>query len=166
MLFLALGTLPAMADDGTTAVEAEGSATHINAKFLILFAEGFNTLESDLVALRDIGLGFGDMFRLNIYATALGVTVDDLLGGATLDPETGEYDFDWEALRTSMTWKQVALLEGIPRNFGQFVSASKRQHGRDEHQPTTATEVKSRTGENESKGGNPNNPGHQRRSDK
>lgn len=142
-LFLAVGVAPAHADEGdegtevaTTVPEDEGS--HINGKFLILFAEGFDATEEDLVALQELGLGFGDLFKLNLYATVLGVPVDELIAGATFDEETGEWEFGWGELRQSLTDEQLALLEGLPKNFGQFVSAAKRHQGRDAHQPDHA----------------------------
>lgn len=136
-LFLVLGTVPALADEGDAApgTEETTEGSHLNGKFLILFAEGFDATEDDLAALSDMGLGWGDVFKLNLYATVLGMSIDDLLAGATFDEETGEYDFGWGDLKNGLTEEQLALLEGLPRNFGQFVSADKRHHGRDEHQP-------------------------------
>lgn len=135
-LFLVLGAVPALADEGETPeLETEEDAGHINGKFLILFAEGFDATEEDLTTLRDLGLGFGDLFKLNLFSSVLGIPIQDLIDGASTDPETGEFDFGWGELKKSLTDEELALLEELPRNFGQFVSAAKRHHGRDDHQP-------------------------------
>lgn len=145
-LFLVLGTLPALADEGDEGTEdttqttetEESGGFHLNGKFAILFAEGFDASEDDLVALGEMGFGWGDLFKLNLYATVLGVPVEQFIAGATFDEETGEYEFAWGELKHALNDDQLALLEGLPRNFGQFVSQSVRQHGRDEHQPDHA----------------------------
>lgn len=142
-LFLVVGVLPALADDATEPTEptveedADEEPGAINGKFMILFAEGFDVGEEELVALRELQLGFGDIFKLNLYASVLGVTVEELVEGAEFDPETGEYEFDWGTLRQSLTDEQLALLDEMPRNFGQLVSEQRRHQGREAHQPAT-----------------------------
>lgn len=159
-LFLVLGAVPALADEvdepeapeTEETVETEDEGSHLNGKFLMLFAEGFDADEEDLAAFADMGLGWGDVFKLNLYSTVLGVPVDELLAGTEFDDETGEYDFAWGELKQSLTDEQLALLESMPRNFGQFVSADKRHHGRDQHQPDR--------NERPDKTDNPNKPDH------
>ena len=145
-IFLVVGASPAVADDGE-------ETFRINGKFLILFAEGFDATEGDLIALRELGLGHGDLFKLNLYSTVLGVPIEQLLAGATLD-EDGEYDFAWGELKKTLTDEQIALLDELPRNFGQMVSAEKRHHGRDAHQPDHA----GRGGDKPDKPGKPPHP--------
>lgn len=145
-LFLTFGTVPALADDGTaeepadTATSTEAVGSHLNGKFLILFAEGLDASDDDIRALADMGFGWGDIFKLSLYSTVLGVSVDDLVAGAHHDDETGEFEFAWGELRQILTDDQLELLETLPRNLGQAVSADKRRHGRDEHQPARGDE--------------------------
>ena len=158
-LTLALGSVPAFAaeDDPSdtstttttipadeapeevdeTADDTEASST-TNAKFLILLAEGFETSEDELTALTEMGFGWGEVFKLNLYATALGVDVTTLIDGAEVDAETGEYEFSWGELRAGLTAEQLTLVEDLPKNLGQMVSAAVRHQGRDAHQPDHA----------------------------
>lgn len=141
LLAVVVGALPALADEegetppeGTTEEESAYQAT----KWSLLLSAEFATPEEDVAALRDLGLGWGDLFRLEAFALALGVDVDTLLAGATVDPETGGYSFDWGALKASLTDEQLAVLGSLPKNFGQVVAAFNRHHGRDTHQPDGA----------------------------
>ena len=158
-LIMVLGVAPAMADEGedtdgaTTEEEAPEGEGHLNGKFLILFAEGFEGSAEDVESLATLGLGFGEIFKLNLYSAVLGVSIEDLIAGATFDAETGEYDFAWGELKKSLTDEQLAALATMPKNLGQLVSEHKRHQGRDEHQPDHA-------GRDADKLANDNKPDH------
>ena len=140
-LAVVLGALPALADE-TGEAEDEDEATeqleHHSPLAMLLAAE-FGITEEKVTGLRDLGLGFGDIFRLKMLVTVLGVAVDTLLAGAVVDPVTGEYDFGWGELKQTLNEEQLAFLASLPKNFGAIVSAWNRHHGRDEHQPDHAT---------------------------
>ena len=88
--------------------------------------------------LRDMGLGFGDIFKLTTLSTVLGVEVDALLASALVNPETGEYEL--RGVSQEDTHGGAARAAGqLPENFGAIVSAGNRHHGRDEHQPDATT---------------------------
>lgn len=139
-LVLALGSVPALASEGDDIEpdEAAGERSLTDHKFMILFAEGFGTTEGDVIALSELGLGWGEMFKLNVYATALGVSVQELLTDATFDEETGEWDFGWGDLRAGLSDEQLSALEGLPKNLGAVMSEASRHQGRDAHQPAHA----------------------------
>ncbi len=99
--------------------------------------------EEEVQALADQGLGFGEIFKLKTLSIALGTDIETLLAGATIDPETGEPEFDFGELRKSLTEEQLALLDTLPRNFGAIVSAyNKAKHGDDHGKPEWAGEGK------------------------
>lgn len=137
-LLLAVGAVPALADEGETPDEIEEPAEGLHSPLAMLLAGEFGMTLEEIQGLNDLGLGFGDIFRLKSLATVLQTDLETLLAGATVDPETGEYEFDWGALRATLTEEQLALLGEFPKNFGQLVSAYQRHHGRDEHQPEHA----------------------------
>ena len=94
--------------------------------------------EEEVIALHDEGLGFGQIFKLKTLAIVLGTDIETLLGDAEVDPETGEIEFDFGELKKTLTEEQLALLDELPRNFGQIVSAYNRAkhgefHGKPEH---------------------------------
>jgi len=140
-LAVVLGALPALADDADEAGgedEATEQLEH-DSPLAMLLAVEFGITVEDVTGLRDLGLGFGEIFRLKTLATVLGVDVEILLAGAVVDPVTGEYDFGWGELKQTLNEDQLALLASLPKNFGAVVSAWNRHHGRDEHQPDHAT---------------------------
>ncbi len=165
-LFLVLGVTPAYADDDTgdttdTTVEDE-EATHGSSKLLMILADGFDTSEEDgldataedISAFVETGYGFGELFKLNLYSTLLGISVEEYLSAAALDPESGEYFMAWGQFKKDLTEDQIALLDELPKNFGQLVSAAMRHHGRDEHEPElTGLDSDEGKGKNKNKGG-------------
>lgn len=166
-LMLALGTVPALADeagdsgaDDTTDTTEEPSFT--DNKLMILLAEGTGATEEQVAALADLGLGFGAIFKLSAYATALGVPTDDLLTAATFDEETGEWDFGFGDLRASLSDDQLATLEDLPKNLGAVVSNAVRHQGRDANQPDHARADDDKPG----KGSKPDHAERGGRSDK
>ena len=167
-LLLVLGIVPAFADDAGESESPDTEATaevdeegiRLDGKLLILLAEGFNANEDDLAALAGMGLGWGSIFKLNLYSTVLGVPIDELLAGAAPDDETGEIDFGWGELRQALTEDQLAVLESMPRTFGQLVSAEHRHQGRDEHRPEHAGRDGVRPDRGNRPDANPNSPDH------
>ncbi|MEE9228592.1 MAG: hypothetical protein V3U47_06430 [Acidimicrobiia bacterium] len=146
-LFLVLGVTPAYAEDDTgdttDTTVAEEEATNGSSKLLMILAEGFDTsegdglnaTEEDISAFAEAGYGFGELFKLNLYSTLLGYPLEDYLAAAALDPESGKYVMAWGQFKKGLEPEQLALLDDLPKNFGQLVSAAMRHHGRDEHQP-------------------------------
>lgn len=132
-LALTVGVLPAGADEPGSPSPDDGvsSVTELVAAALGMSPE-------EVLDLRGIGLGFGDIFQLKTLTSVLGLSTAEFLEGVTLDPQTGEYQFDWDALRETLSDAQLALLAELPRNLGAVISAVKRHHGRDEHQPDHA----------------------------
>lgn len=129
-LVLVLGAGPALADDEP----APPTSEPISSPVARLIATELGITSPELLALRDLGLGFGDIFRLKTLSSVIGLTIDEFLRTVAVDPVTGEYQFDWGLLRESLTEPQLALLAALPKNLGEIVSAAKRHHGRDEHQ--------------------------------
>jgi hypothetical protein len=143
-LFLVLGALPVLAEEGEPedpeGIEepTEEDEGLLNSPLAVLLATEYGITLEEIAALGEAGLGFGEIFKLKTLSLLTGLTFDELLAGFEVDPETGEYEFDWGAFKQSLTEEQLAFLDTLPKNFGQFVSAHKRHHGRDEHQPDHA----------------------------
>lgn len=86
-------------------------------------------------ALNEAGIGYGAIFKLQVYAYALGISVEELLATMEVDPETGEYVFNFGDLEQTLTEEQLALLETLPSNLGQIVSEAKRPEFAGEGKP-------------------------------
>jgi len=130
---LVLAAVPAIADEGDETEFSESNSPHA-----LLIAEEFGTTEEEVNALHDQGLGFGQIFKLQILAIVLETDIATLLAEAEVDPETGELEFDFGELKKTLTEEQLALLETLPKNFGAIVSAYNRSkhgefHGKPEH---------------------------------
>lgn len=130
---MALAT-PALAveDPGTT--DAEDPMKGIT----LPLAGAFGLDPEDLAALHEEGLGYGQLFKMSLYAAATGLAFEEILALATIDPETGEMEFSWGTLWAGLTDEERAALGDLPRNLGQIVSEAKRHHGRDAHRPDHA----------------------------
>lgn len=130
---MALAT-PALAveDPGTT--DAEDPVKGIT----LPLAGAFGMDAEALAALHEEGLGYGQLFKMSLYAAATGLDFEAILALATIDPETGEAEFSWGTLWADLTDEQRAALGDLPRNLGQVVSEAKRHHGRDAHRPDHA----------------------------
>lgn len=129
---LFLGAAPALAD------EAAGDPAEVptTSSLVVLVAGVLGIEPAELERLREEGLGFGEIFKLKSLSQMLGFgNIDEFLLTVEVDPETGEYDFDWESLRETLSETQLAMLAELPKNFGEIVSAARRHHGRDAHQP-------------------------------
>jgi hypothetical protein len=71
------------------------------------------------------GYGLGDIFKITVMQS-LGVEVD--LEAMCETP--GACEFEWGEFLKSLDPEQLEKLEGLPRNLGAVVSASKDQQGR------------------------------------
>ena len=90
--------------------------------------EAFETTPEDVLALHDQGIGFGAIFKLHALASAMGMSVEDLL--ATIDKnEDGEYEFAFGKLWQSLDQTQAASLSDMPKNLGQLVSGANGNGG-------------------------------------
>lgn len=141
-LFLVLGALPVLAAEGETdepeATETTEAESLLNSPLATLLATEYGITPEEIAALGEAGFGFGEIFKLQTMSLLTGLSLDELLAGFEIDPESGEYEIDWGAFKDTLSEEQITFLESLPRNFGQFVSADKRHHGRDEHQPAHA----------------------------
>ena len=135
-LAIVLGALPALADEAGEAEDGDEATEQLepDSPLAMLLAAEFGITVEEVTGLRDLGLGFGDIFKLKTLTTVLGVEFDTLLAGAVVDPVTGEYDFGWGELKQTLNGEQLALLASLPRNLGAIVSAANRHHGGNEHQ--------------------------------
>ena len=108
-LTIVVGAVPALADEaGEDEGEASAQLDHDSPLALLLAVE-FGIAVESVADLRDMGLGFGDIFKLTTLSTVLGVEVDALLASALVNPETGEYEFAWggsrrHSRRSSRCW--------------------------------------------------------------
>jgi hypothetical protein len=160
-LVLAAGTTPVLADDEPTdigdATEVEESEPGRGAEWIAeILAHEFTDLDaietSDVVELHAAGLGFGEIFKLRAFAYALGMDVDGFLS-EYCDADSGECA--WGEIRKGLTAEELGLLDELPKNLGQIVSAAKRGHGRPEHAASFGKET-----------GRPDTPpGHAKRTD-
>jgi len=123
---------------------APAFASHLSGPTIVgdALTEEFGLEEDAVHDLHEMGIGYGDIFKLEAYALALGVDVETLLAGFEIDPETGEYIFEWGELKKTLTDEQLAILEGLPRNLGQIVSESRRPDHAGEGKPEWAGEGK------------------------
>lgn len=123
---------------------APAFAAHITGPTIVgdAITEEFGLGEDAVHDLHEMGIGYGGIFKLQAYAVALGVDVETLLAGFEVDPETGEYIFEWGELKKTLTEEQLAILEGLPRNLGQIVSESRRPDHAGEGKPEWAGEGK------------------------
>lgn len=133
-----LGAVPALADDQPTPDGAPESADQRELgagaiRITTLLARHFNLVitepdgdpigvPADVANLND-DLGFGDLFKINLFLAAGGDV--ELLKAACAD-ESG-CEFAWGE------WFRDLDLPSGPRNLGQLISAEKRGHGRPEH---------------------------------
>ena len=114
-LTIVVGAVPALADEaGEDEDEASAQLDHDSPLALLLAVE-FGIAVESVADLRDMGLGFGDIFKLTTLSTVLGVEVDALLASALVNPETGEYEFAWGDLKKTLTEEQLALLASFPK---------------------------------------------------
>lgn len=126
------GALPALADDsedtGATTDENLEADDHDRAAFMIanLLAAEFGATLEEVQELHELGLGLGSIFKLESLALALGTDAMSLLATFEVNPETGEYEFGWGQLKKTLTEDQLAVLDGLPKNLGQVVSAAKK----------------------------------------
>lgn len=106
---------------------APAFASHLSGPTVVgdAVTEEFGLEETAVHDLHEAGLGYGDIFKLEAYAFALGVDPADLLAGFEID-ENGDYVFEWGELKKTLTDEQLELLESLPRNLGAIVSGSRR----------------------------------------
>lgn len=79
-------------------------------------AAAFAVEPADVVALREDGVGWGAIFKLHQIAHARNVPVAELLADT---PRTDDgYEFDFGALRKSLTEDERARMDDKPRNVG------------------------------------------------
>lgn len=130
---------PGDAEAAEETEETEGLGRGAELKIQLLtaeFADGVGaveTVEADLGTLIEAGVGFGDAFRIQLFLEVAGLEDLDGFLDAAWDEGAGEYDFGWGELKKSLTEEQLELLESLPKNLGQIVSAEKRGHGRPAH---------------------------------
>ena len=148
---LAAGVSPVWADDAPdpqdqgelTAEEADTDEEDTIGRGALrtatLLARHFGLFEgeedlapAEAAELFDLGLGFGAIFKLQLYATVTGADVGELVAAACA-PEGGECEFNWGELRRELGPEALAELDSYPKNLGQLISAGKRGHGRPEH---------------------------------
>jgi len=113
--------LPAFAD------EAGGDPDDESSGFLdVAFALSaeFDLEVEDVQELHEMGIGFGAMFLLQGLSQAQDQSVWDTIIGMT--GEDGTLSFGFGKLRRSLDEAQLAILEGLPKNLGQLISASHR----------------------------------------
>ena len=106
-------------------------ASHTGGPMMVgdAITEEFALDPDEVHDLHEMGIGYGGIFKLEIYAIALGVEVETLLATFEVDPETGEYEFAWGELKKTLDEDQLAILEGLPKNLGRVVSqANKPDH--------------------------------------
>jgi hypothetical protein len=113
---LAFGVVPALAN-GDEDPEA-------SKKVATILAEEFEVDVEAITDLHDAGIGYGAIFKLQALALALGVDVETLL--ADLTNESGEFAFGFGKFKKSLTDEQNAILDSLPRNLGQIVSAANK----------------------------------------
>lgn len=93
-------------DDGTATKPSLGDG----------IAVAFSVEPADVVALREDGVGWGAIFKLHQIAHARNVPVAELLADT---PRTDDgYEFDFGALRKSLTEDERARMDDKPRNVG------------------------------------------------
>ena len=104
-------------------------ASHLSGPTIVgdAITEEFELGEDAVHDLHDLEIGYGDIFKLQMYAYVLGVDPADLLAGFETDGN-GDYVFDWGEFKQSLELdaEQLELLESLPRNLGEIVSSSRR----------------------------------------
>jgi hypothetical protein len=114
-VLVAIGVVPALAN---------GEDPEAAKKVATILAEEFEVDIEAITDLHDEGIGYGAIFKLQALALALGVDVETLL--ADLTNESGEYAFGFGKFKKSLTEEQQAILDSLPRNLGQIVSAANK----------------------------------------
>lgn len=139
-----LHTLVATMALSLVAVAAPAMASHTNGPMMVgdAITEEFALAPEEVHDLHEMGIGFGAIFKLQVYAIALGVDVETLLAAMEVDPETGEYAFAFGELKKTLTDEQLALLETLPKNLGQIVSGANRPDHAGEGKPEWAGQGK------------------------
>ncbi len=147
-LLLVVGVAPAYADEDTTdtteapdieAVESdeESEGSHINGKTLVLFGKGFDFSKSS--ALGELIEDFGDTGDGTFDWGAFDEWIAAGFDSWTL---AGEPSDDPLALFGSLSQEQSEVIANFaanpPKNFGAFVSALRKHHGRNENSPVYA----------------------------
>ncbi|MEX0826220.1 MAG: hypothetical protein WD184_05660 [Acidimicrobiia bacterium] len=123
------------------AVAAPAMAAHTEEMMVgDAITEAFELDDAVVHDLHEAGIGYGAIFLLQMYAYATGMTVEELLAEMEIDPETGEYAFNFGELQQSLTEEQLALLEDLPKNLGQIVSAANRPEVAVEGEPEVTVE--------------------------
>src|SRR5680860_562608 len=121
-VLLVFGVVPAgaLADEGDTPM-GSSSAQLAKVELLADFAVGEGAhgdavvaARESVTALRDQGIGWGALFKLQKLASILGVNASDLMADGG---ETGEFNFG--ELRKTLTPDQLAEYEAGVKNFGQ-----------------------------------------------
>lgn len=123
-----LQTLVAVMALSLVAVAAPAMASHTNGPMMVgdAISEEFALAPEAVHDLHEMGIGYGAIFKLQVYAIALGADVETLLATMEVDPETGEYDFAFGELKKTLTDEQLVLIEDLPKNLGQIVSDANR----------------------------------------
>ena len=147
-LLLVVGVAPAYADEDTTdtteAPEIEGvesdeesEGSHINGKTLVLFGRGFDFSKGS--ALGELIEEFGDTGDGTFDWGAFDEWIAAGFDSWTL---AGEPSDDPLALFGSLSQEQSEVIANFaanpPKNFGAFVSALRKHHGRNENSPVYA----------------------------
>jgi hypothetical protein len=128
MLVLALAVaamaLPAAADetDDGAVTSAPGIMDMVSA--LVAVFTDYGAGIEQVRALYDVGVGFGEIFKLEAIAAVTGGDIFALL--TQLTGEDGVLELGWGAWRHQLTVDEQATLEQLPRNLGQIVAAAHR----------------------------------------
>ncbi len=94
-----------------------------------LIADAFGMDLESVLALRAEDIGYGALFKLAAFASAQGVTIEELAASAPRD-EDGDIAFG--ELKKTLTEEQLAALAAGPKTFGQLVSSAKKaEHAAD-----------------------------------
>jgi hypothetical protein len=118
------GALPAWADDGGTVPEADPQGCLDIVQVLSAEFADFGLDPDDVRALHEAGLGFGDIFKLQLMAAAGGLELEELI--AQFSADDGDLELGFGQWRHSLTAEQQALLAELPANLGQIVAAAHR----------------------------------------
>ena len=123
----------ARADDPKDAAQAQAKADQgepgQGAKAIAqAIAHEFGVSQTDVLALREQGIGFGAIFKLYAIAKAKGMSVSDLLASIPKNAD-GNFEFAFGKMMKTLTVGEQAALEAGPKNLGQLVSASHKSEG-------------------------------------
>jgi hypothetical protein len=135
---MVMGAAPAFADDEVEPKEPEATEEEDGAKLgkgalfiATLIARHFEVIlpdedvdPADPPEGFDLELGFGQLFKLQLYS-ASGGDVDELLESACTGE--GECEFEW-----GEAFEGLELPDGV-KNLGQLISGAKKGHGRPDH---------------------------------